>query len=173
MGGGNTMREIIELAKLINVCGEISGRKKLQKIVFILQAEGHGFPQEFGYLHYGPYSVEVRQGLDLLVANDLISEKQEAEGDYPPYEYRPSDRLGEFLSGFEDTAKEQPKWSKRAIELNKRSPQELESLATVVFLMQRDFKGERLEERFKRLKPKLESHFDKVLPDAKRICPAN
>lgn len=170
MGGSKAMREIIELAKLINVCGHVLGRKKLQKIVFILQAEDYEFPQEFGYLHYGPYSVEVRQGLDLLVANDLISEEQELDGDYPPYEYRPSDRLGEFLSRFEDAPTEPPSWSERAIELNKRSPKELESLATVVFLMQRDFKGGRLEERFKRLKPNLANFFENVLPDAKRVC---
>ena len=72
------MNSIINLARLISVCGEVKGRKKLQKIVHLLQAAGHheDFGYEFGYLHYGPYAHGVKHDLESLKVQDLVREDE-------------------------------------------------------------------------------------------------
>lgn len=44
------------LTQMLMVAGEIRGRKKLQKMVYIAQELGYPFPEPFGLHMWGPYS---------------------------------------------------------------------------------------------------------------------
>jgi len=69
------MEGLVQLAKLVHTCGTIEGRKKLQKLVHLLQSTGcGGFTQEFGYLHYGPYSPQLREEVEQLERLGLVKE---------------------------------------------------------------------------------------------------
>jgi hypothetical protein len=56
--------------------GEIVGRTKLQKTVYLLTLAGFEARFRFGYKHYGPFSEELADAADLAAAFDLISERQ-------------------------------------------------------------------------------------------------
>jgi len=56
--------------------GEIVGRTKLQKTVYLLTLAGFDARFRFGYKHYGPFSEELADAADLAAAFDLISERQ-------------------------------------------------------------------------------------------------
>ncbi len=81
----------IQLLKLIEKCGSISGRKRLQKLVFISK-EKHNVPFEYNFiLHlFGPYSSDLQNDLSFLVDIGFIKEippTQEIE----PYFYELTD----------------------------------------------------------------------------------
>lgn len=57
--------------------GEIVGRTKLQKTVYLLTLAGFEARFRFGYKHYGPFSEELADAADLAAAFDLISERQQ------------------------------------------------------------------------------------------------
>ena len=47
-----------QLAKLVEWAGTLNSRKRLQKVVFMLQAAGCPLQAEFYLNHYGTYSLE-------------------------------------------------------------------------------------------------------------------
>lgn len=57
--------------------GEIVGRTKLQKTVYLLTLAGFETRFRFGYKHYGPYSDELAEAAELAAAFDLIVERQQ------------------------------------------------------------------------------------------------
>lgn len=67
-----------QLAKLVQWAGTLKTRKRLQKVVFLLQAKGCPFDAEYTLHHYGPYSQEVARLSDEMVEVKLL-EEQSAE----------------------------------------------------------------------------------------------
>jgi hypothetical protein len=57
--------------------GEIVGRTKLQKTVYLLTLAGFEAQFRFGYKHYGPFSEQLADAADLAAAFDLISEREQ------------------------------------------------------------------------------------------------
>jgi len=170
------MQKLINITKLVDVCKTIEGRKKLQKIVHILQESGFRseFPQEFGYLHYGPYSSELREDLDQLTSTrwEFLEEKSvSSPGGYPTFRCSMTDHASECLenAGINDN----PAWKSLAVELNKKSAQELEAISTVIFLQKHGYKDKALKSQFNSLKPALKSGFDSALENAKNLLSNN
>lgn len=164
------MSGMLQLLKLIHSCEEVGGRKKLQKIVHILKTCGHAedFPQDFGYLHYGPFSAEVAAEVDQLTDGDspLIHEVR-PQGKFDPYRYRATEAAGDLLEKLCET--DVPAWADRAVELNQRETLELEAISTVLYLQGNGFTGEKLESRFAKLKPSLAGRFDDALASSQSL----
>lgn len=163
------MNSVLNLGKLIAVCGVITGRKKLQKIVHLLQVAGFksDFPHDFGYLHFGPYSHGVKHDLDLLTSEKLVQEQPTDAGGHPTFRYSPTPELTGGLDAIGIAAS--PAWEDEARRLNKQTPQRLEAASTIAFLRERGFKGEQLRTRFRELKPFLDHDFEAaalLLPEA-------
>lgn len=97
----STLRELT-IAKLIQACGAIEGRVKLQKVVYLLIAIGYRFPyRDFRIQHYGPFSPKLAAAMDFLVRAGVVEEKpEELGGDSPRYDYTVDDRWGELLSTY-------------------------------------------------------------------------
>jgi len=161
------MDGIVHVARLLKECGEIEGRKKFQKIVFILQCTGGPFKEQFGYLHFGPYSSQLKRELDLLAESDFVEESKFQAGDYKGFKYRPTKELKDFLRVVGDS--NEPSWATLAKSMNKKSSLELEAISTILFLMQRGFANQRLQERFSKLKPSLSNLFEDALKQANKI----
>jgi uncharacterized protein YwgA len=65
-----------QLAKLISLAGgKVRGRKRLQKMVFLLQEAGFPSDAEFRLHHYGPYSFDVAGMLTDLTRDGLLEEE--------------------------------------------------------------------------------------------------
>jgi uncharacterized protein YwgA len=56
--------------------GELVGRTRLQKIAFLLQLAGFGDDFEFEYRHYGPYSEDLAQAIEVAVALGPVEEEE-------------------------------------------------------------------------------------------------
>jgi len=63
-----------QLAKLVEWAGSLHSRKRLQKVVFLLQASGCPFDADYTLHHYGPYSQEVARLSDEMVQVGLLDE---------------------------------------------------------------------------------------------------
>ena len=91
MTGTDTgLRDRLSLvAKVIqDAGGEIVGRTKLQKTVYLLTLAGFEDQFQFGYKHYGPFSEELAEAADFATAFGLISERQQTSswgGTYSVY----------------------------------------------------------------------------------------
>lgn len=66
----------LQLATLLSWAGEngLEGRKRLQKVVYFLQAAGCPLNCQYTLHHYGPYSRDVADVCDEMVAAKLIEE---------------------------------------------------------------------------------------------------
>jgi len=154
----------IAVGRLIVELGEVPGRKRLQKIVHLLQESGAA---EFRYrfiLHYfGPFSRELASDLDFLRAAGLLKEEPPAEGDgayvYSASGKEASERICELYGG----ARSQPDWAQLAERLNNEATPLLEALSTVVFLARRGRQGEQLGEEFTAVKPGLKERFEEAV----------
>ena len=76
-----------QLVKLVEWAGELRSRKRLQKVVYLLQAAGAPIEAEFTLHHYGPYSFDVAQLTDSMVREGLLKEDK-----------RPNTHQGESFS---------------------------------------------------------------------------
>ena len=60
--------------------GEIVGRTKLQKTIYLLELARFVSRFRFGYKHYGPFSEDLAEAADLAAAFGLISERPASWG---------------------------------------------------------------------------------------------
>lgn len=160
------MQGISEILRLIASLEMVEGRKKLQKIVYILKSQGHEFPQHFGYLHYGPFSSEVAADVDALVTHKLVKEQG---GGVPQgaYSYAPTDKGLQFLNDMGASGSQS--WSSLATRLNKINVSQLEAMSTILFLRDNGFSGGALKERFVQLKPKLKNQYNTALTATREL----
>lgn len=70
-----------QLATLVKWAGTLQTRKRLQKVVYLLQASGYALNAKFTLHHYGPYSQDVARLADEMVQMGLLCE---TEAPIPP-----------------------------------------------------------------------------------------
>jgi uncharacterized protein YwgA len=90
-----------QLAKLIEWAGTLRTRKKMQKVVFLLQAAGCPFGVDFGLHHYGPYSQQLARLADEMVRQGLLREASSGNSTGQEYHYTLSDDARRKLLDFE------------------------------------------------------------------------
>jgi len=92
--------DTILLLQMMNTHGEILGRKRLQKIVFLLKNE-HKAPFSFTFrpYFYGPYSAQLSKHIDALIKHRLISERRAPVGSMIyRYDYIITEKGKEYLT---------------------------------------------------------------------------
>jgi uncharacterized protein len=92
MDEGNSEAERKLVLWMLRNIGQIKGRTRFQKMVFLGQKE-LGLPPTFEFtMHYhGPYSWELTKTIENLIAMGYITESKEKSGDYTTYIYELSD----------------------------------------------------------------------------------
>jgi len=81
---------LIDHAKLMKVfatAGEVIGRKKLQKMVYIAKKLNYPFYEKYNFHFYGPYSEEVTLRVEELCNLGFLHELKENKGGYSQYRY--------------------------------------------------------------------------------------
>jgi len=128
----------LTIAKVVQACGEIEGRVKLQKIVYLLSAMGYGLPfRDFQVRHYGPFSPRLAAALDFLVQAGVVDEQPvEVGSEYPRFDYRATSRYSELLSAYVQVTgpEDKPELGKIASQLSQLDRATLEIAATMCFL---------------------------------------
>ncbi len=149
------MNTLFQLAALFKAVTEIEGRKKLQKTVHILQEFGVPFGVSYGYHHYGPFSEQLQDCLQTAQYDSLIHETEVA-GQPPTFRFRADERLTRLWQLHGNNAL--PQWAEFATELNRKSPRDLETISTLVYLEKLRGTGaspEQVDAEFNSLKPHL------------------
>jgi uncharacterized protein YwgA len=86
-----------KIIRLIEIAGEVTGRKKLHKMVFIAKKMQIDFVERFQFHMYGPYSEELTLRVDELCNLGLIDEQMETRGAIQLYRYTLNDEGRDFL----------------------------------------------------------------------------
>ncbi len=94
----------LQLAILLSWTDEdgIRGRKRLQKVVFFLQQAGCPLECRFTLYHFGPYSKDVADACDEMVAAGLIDESGGRQEGSMQYSYRLKVETREMLRKVSD-----------------------------------------------------------------------
>jgi uncharacterized protein len=101
----------IDIATLIEAAGgEIVGKTRLQKLVYLLDQVGIPTGFSFSYHHYGPYSEELSDAVDdAIVFRDIKAEQRRRSDGVPYTVYRslrahPDERTKQILASDAATA---------------------------------------------------------------------
>ena len=87
-------------ARIINAVasvGEVSGRKKMQKIIYIAKKLSFPFEEKFQFHFYGPYSEELTLRIEELCEMGYLHEEKEKKSGYWQYCYSISEAGEDFL----------------------------------------------------------------------------
>jgi uncharacterized protein len=143
------LNDHVRLMSALAVSGEIVGRKKLQKMIYISKKLAFPFQEKFQFHFYGPYSEELTLRVEELFNLGFINEVKEKKGGYSQYRYTLTDNGKEFLSLYES---EMPHLDKCLQDLNEQSARFLELVSTVLFFD--SLSREEVTEKIKTLKAK-------------------
>ena len=120
-------------AKIIHAIatvGEISGRKRLQKIVFIAKKLSFPFQEKYQFHFYGPYSEELTLRIEELCNMGYLKEVKEKRAGYYQYCYSVTETGRDFLSMQEV---EMPTLKDCLFDMNGQTARFLELVSTVLF----------------------------------------
>lgn len=124
------LNEHAKLLALFKQTGEIVGRKKLQKMVYIAQKMNVPFYEKYQLHMFGPYSEELSLRMEEVCQLQFVSEVKEKKSGYQQYRYQLSEKGETFLSmmssGFPDV-------KELLQDMNERSAKFLELVSTVLY----------------------------------------
>ena len=142
-----------KLRALMSLCRSIDGRKKFQKMVYILQREGINFPEKFRYHYYGPYSDVLQLEIDALKDAGYIDQEES--------------RFCYTLKGEAESDEEISAFKELIEHLNDQDPQILELVATIYYIKEKypSYSKEMTIDETNRLKP----HLHRKIPEAIKL----
>ncbi len=118
------------LLRFFTDANEVVGRKKLQKMIYILKKMGLPFNEKYGFHFYGPYSEELTLRIEELCNLGFLTEKEEKKENYIQYHYILNDAGKQFLDQAPDDL---PACRDLIEQLNNQSARFLELIATMLF----------------------------------------
>jgi uncharacterized protein len=124
------LKDHAKLMQAISVSGEIIGRKKLQKMIYIAKKVEFPFQEKFQFHFYGPYSEELTLRVEELCNMGFLNEIKEKKGGYFQYRYTLTDSGKEFLSLNET---EMPFLQDCLCDMNDQNARFLELVSTVLY----------------------------------------
>ncbi len=162
----------LKLARVVDACGGIDGRVKMQKIVYLLMAMGYELPfDDFTIRQLGPYSRAVACATDTLHGAGILAEKPDTLGDTPEgrtvvqYSYTVRDQVAPLIREHFDVLvpKGRPQLDDIGRELREQDRKVLEVAATRLFLeRESDLPADEVEMELERLKGHLSARFQEA-----------
>ncbi|MCS5695450.1 YwgA family protein [Desulfofundulus thermocisternus] len=147
------LKKYLSLIKLLDAAERINGRKKLQKIVYLLKERGFPFEEDFDYHRYGPFSEKLAMEVEEMKFLGIIEEKVETTAfGYKQYVYCLSP-TGRELSKQFDNHDYGPGFKELVSELCSRDARNLELIATLRFLKTMNYQDSDVARYVKLLKP--------------------
>lgn len=138
-----------KLMQFFSVAKEVTGRKRLQKMIYILQKCQVPFEERYAFHVYGPYSEELTLRVEELCNLTFIDEVKEDKGNYFQYQYKITDQGENFLRQFQ---LDMPDISGHISQLKSRSARFLELVATMLYFD--DLTKPEVEAKIQQVKPK-------------------
>jgi uncharacterized protein len=137
--------------------GEIVGRKKLQKMIYIAKKVDFPFQERFQFHFYGPYSEELTLRVEELCNMGFLNEVKEKKGGYMQYRYSLTDEGMEFLNM---NLVELPALEDCLTDMNSQNARFLELVSTVLFFD--ELEVEEVKEKIFTLKSKQKYTEDEI-----------
>lgn len=119
-----------KLMKFFMTSGEIVGRKKIQKMIYILKHCEVPFEEKFDFHFYGPYSEELSLRMEELCNLGFISEQKEKKSNYYQYRYTMTSDGEDFLEHSEVAL---PPFEEKIDKMKDRSSRFLELVSTMLY----------------------------------------
>jgi uncharacterized protein len=116
--------------KVFAVAGDIVGRKKLQKMIYIAKKMNFPFYEKYNFHFFGPYSEELTLRIEELCNLGFLNEIKEKKGGYYQYRYSLTEAGEQFLSHYQ---LDMPKLEGIIDELNEKSARFLELVSTLLY----------------------------------------
>lgn len=110
----------------------IQGRKRMQKVIYFLQQVGCPIDADYTLHHYGPYSREVANVSDIMVAEGLLNE-QGGNGEQYAYTLGSQTKMMLDQIGQSENAESFQKFRPQAIELLRTDLWKLELGSTILY----------------------------------------
>ncbi|TXC89440.1 YwgA family protein [Metabacillus litoralis] len=124
------MKEHAKLMEVISSAGEIIGRKKLQKMIYIAKKIELPFYEKYNFHFYGPYSEELTLRIEELCNLGFLNEIHEKKGGYFQYRYSLTDAGSDFLGHYD---LDLPPLKDCMLNLNEQSSRFLELVSTILY----------------------------------------
>ncbi|WP_216830102.1 YwgA family protein [Alkalihalobacterium elongatum] len=124
------LKEHVKLLTMFQQAGEIVGRKKLQKIVFISKKLDIPFSERFKFHMFGPYSEELTLRIEELCNLGFLQETLETKSGYQQYRYILTEEGEKFLDMY---TLDLPDIKPRVSSMNDQSSRFLELVSTVLY----------------------------------------
>lgn len=137
------------LVHFFQVSHRVGGRKKLQKLIYILQKCHVPFKEKFQFHFYGPYSEELTLRVEELCNLNLVTEFKEDKGNYLRYNYDITEDGQAFLEQF---SLDMPNFSQHVELLQEKSSRFLELVSTMLFFD--ELSKQDVEDKINTVKPK-------------------
>lgn len=138
-----------KIMHFFSIANDVTGRKKLQKMIYILQKSQIPFAEKFQFHFYGPYSEELTLRMEELCNLEFLNEMKEDKGNYYQYKYEITDAGQIFLDQFE---LDMPNITEQIELLKGKSSRFLELTATMLFFD--DLGKQEVEDKVHIVKPK-------------------
>jgi uncharacterized protein len=122
--------EHAKIMKVFAVAGDIVGRKKLQKMIYIAKKMNFPFYEKYNFHFFGPYSEELTLRIEELCNLGFLNEIKEKKGGYYQYRYSLTEAGEQFLSHYQ---LDMPKLEGIIDELNEKSARFLELVSTLLY----------------------------------------
>ncbi|MGI8316566.1 YwgA family protein [Halobacillus mangrovi] len=119
-----------KLMQFFSSTDEIVGRKKLQKMIYILKKCDIPFEERYQFHFYGPYSEELTLRVEEMCNLGFISETREEKKNYYQYRYQLTDSGRAFLEHY---TMDLPPLNDHITEMNAKSSRFLELVSTMLF----------------------------------------
>lgn len=129
---------------------QVTGRKKLQKMIYILQQCRVPFEEKYQFHFYGPYSEELTLRVEELCNLNFLKEEKEEKSNYHQYHYSITEDGATFLNQFEVNI---PEIEDRISVLQNCSARFLELVSTVLYFSY--LPREEIIDKVHTVKPKL------------------
>ncbi|MEK5444914.1 MULTISPECIES: YwgA family protein [unclassified Fredinandcohnia] len=124
------LTEHAKVMKAFAAAGEITGRKKLQKMIYIAKKIDYPFYEKYNFHFYGPYSEELTLRVEELCNLGFLDEVKEKKGGYYQYRYALTEKGEQFLGHYQ---LDMPPLEDCMQALNEQSARFLELVSTVLY----------------------------------------
>ncbi|MFD1735118.1 YwgA family protein [Bacillus salitolerans] len=124
------LKDHVKVLKVFSEAGEVIGRKKLQKMIYIAKKLNFPFYERYDFHFYGPYSEELTLRVEELCNLGFVEEVKEKKGGYNQYRYLLTEIGEQFLAQSETDL---PPFNGCMVEMNDQSSRFLELVSTVLY----------------------------------------
>jgi uncharacterized protein len=124
------LKDHAKVMHAIAATGEVIGRKKLQKMIYIAKKMDFPFGEKFQFHFFGPYSEELTVRVEELCNMKFLNEVKEKKGGYYQYRYTLTEGGKEFLA---ENSLDIPHIHEYFTDMNTQSSRFLELVSTVLY----------------------------------------